>query len=66
MKKIYNFEVVNQRGAVVGKVLGEYLSEEEMVFMARGILNGVRLVKKFVTVNVYEEGEYKTCFTAKI
>lgn len=55
-KKVYDFKLYTNHERLVGEVLGEYLTKEEMIMMARGMCRGVAMLKTFVTVRVKEEG----------
>ena len=62
-RKKYFFEVTGVKNKELGVIDGGYLTSEEMVEKAKGILAGVKLVKTFVTVRVRENGRAKYCYT---
>jgi hypothetical protein len=61
-RKKYFFEVAGVKNKELGVIDGGYLTSEEMVEKAKGILAGVKLVKTFVTVRVREDDKTKYCY----
>jgi hypothetical protein len=61
-RKKYFFEVTGVKNKELGVIDGGYLTSEEMVEKAKGILAGVKLVKTFVTVRVREDDKTKYCY----
>lgn len=61
-RKKYFFEVTGVKNKELGVIDGGYLTPEEMVEKAKGILAGVKLVKTFVTVRVREDDKTKYCY----
>lgn len=61
-RKKYFFEVAGVKNKELGVIDGGYLTKEEMIEKAKGILAGVKLVKTFVTVRVREDDKTKYCY----
>ena len=61
-RKKYFFEVTGVKNKLLGVIDGGYLTKEEMIEKAKGILAGVKLVKTFVTVRVREDDKTKHCY----
>ena len=61
-RKKYFFEVAGVKNKELGVIDGGYLTKEEMIEKAKGILAGVKLVKTFITVRVREDGKTKCCY----
>lgn len=61
-RKKYFFEVAGVKNKELGVIDGGYLTLEEMVEKAKGILAGAKLIKTFITVRVREDGKTNYCY----
>ena len=61
-KKIYSFEVFGLKGKKIGVCNDDFLTQDEMVLKAQGILEGAGLLRTFVSVKVREKESTKYCY----
>jgi len=64
-KRVYAFEVYGLRGKKIGSCDDDYLTENEMIMKARGILEGATLLRGFIVVKVFDRKTGDCCFEIK-
>lgn len=65
MKEIYSFEVYGVKGKKIGFCSDDYLTENEMVIKANGILQGATLLRSNIAVKVKKKGAENYCYEIK-